>query len=160
MPATRLAVPRRVKVPAAQGFGVVSDPSMHIEIDGSGMLKLAPDAGPLQAVGDSFDMHMDREPLGDLPMGKYTVTNTVTKLVPDSLIEWNVATEDRGMVGHVYGWEVTEVGAGQTDVTNYCDWSQIPEAGHHRFPIVPREMMERSVDNLVALVTDAPTLED
>ena len=49
---------------------------------------------------------MDREALGDLPLGKYTVLNTVTKITPDRLLEWNVGSAERGPVGHVYGYEL------------------------------------------------------
>jgi hypothetical protein len=48
-------------------------------------------------------MAMDRAPLGDLPIGKYTVVNTVTQIVPDALVEWNVGTPERSAAGHVYG---------------------------------------------------------
>jgi hypothetical protein len=97
-------------------------------------------------------MDMDRESLGDVPMGKYTVLNTVTRIVPDTLIEWNVGSAERGPYGHVYGWEITAVRPDETEVTNYCDWSDIPEEARDHFPIVPRSMMEKSVENLVALL--------
>jgi hypothetical protein len=127
---------------------------MQVTIDGSGMLEAAPDAKRLEAVGDTFVMDMDRESLGDIPMGKYTVLNTVTRIVPDALLEWNVGSAERGPYGHVYGWEITTVRPDETEVTNYCDWSEIPEEARDRFPIVPRSMMEKSVENLAALLAD------
>ena len=69
---------------------------MHVELDGSEMLLASPDASPLRAVGDSFDMKMDREPLGDIPLGKYEVHCEVTAIEPDSLLEWNVGLRDSG----------------------------------------------------------------
>jgi hypothetical protein len=131
---------------------VVTDPNGHVEIDGSGMLEGSPGSRRLQAVGDTFEMDMDREPLGDLPMGKYKVLNTVTRIVPDELLEWNVGSAERGAFGHVYGWEIRAVGPDETEVTNYCDWSGIPENARDRFPIVPEAMMETSVENLVRLL--------
>jgi hypothetical protein len=85
-------------------------------------------------------------------MGKYTVLNIVTRIVPDSLLEWNVGSAEHGPYGHVYGWEINAVGPDETEVTNYCDWTEIPEEARDRFPIVPRPMMEKSVENLVALL--------
>jgi hypothetical protein len=41
-------------------------------------------------------------------------------------------------------------------VTTYCDWTEISESVRERFPIVPREMMEKSVENLNALVAARP----
>ncbi len=37
-----------------------------MRIDGSGMLDAEPDAQPITEVGQTFDMHMDRTPLGDI----------------------------------------------------------------------------------------------
>jgi hypothetical protein len=148
----RLAVTARVHASPSEVFRVVCDPKMHVEIDGSGMLEAAPDAKRLQEPGDTFEIAMDREPLGDIPMGKYKVLNTVTKIVPDELLEWNVGSAEHGAFGHLYGWEITPVGADETEVTNYCDWSGISDEVRDRFPIIPREMMEKSVENLAALV--------
>ncbi len=89
---------------------------------------------------------------GRHPDGKYTVLNTVTRIVPDALIEWNVGSAEHGPYGHVYGWEITAVRPDETEVTNYCDWTDIPEEARDHFPIVPRAMMEKSVENLVALL--------
>ena len=88
MPAAeRIAASRTVAATPAQVFRIVTDPAMHVEIDGSGMLEAAPGARRVEAVGDVFEMAMDREALGDQPMGKYTSVNTVTRIVPDELLE-------------------------------------------------------------------------
>ena len=158
----RVAVHGIVNASAARVFLIVTDPNGHVEIDGSGMLQAAPNARRVEAVGDTFDMDMDREPLGDIPLGKYKVRNTVTKIVPDALIEWNVGGVDRPPLGHVYGWEIRSVGDEKTEVTNYCDWTDIdlsglPEPMRDRvaFPVVPVTMMEKSVENLTRLTTQA-----
>jgi hypothetical protein len=148
----RIAISKIVKAPPSEVFRIVTDPTMQVEIDGSGMLEAAPGSRRLEAVGDTFEMDMDRESLGDVPMGKYTVLNTVTRIVPDALLEWNVGSAERGPYGHVYGWEMTSVGPDATEVTNYCDWSDVPEDVREHFPIVPATMMEKSVEKLAALV--------
>lgn len=86
-----MAVTGTVKGGPSDIFQIVTDPQMHVEIDGSGMLEPSPGPKRLEPAGDTSEIAMDREPLGDIPMGKV-----------------------------------------------------------HRFPIVPREMMERSVDKLTA----------
>jgi len=128
---------------------------MHVEIDGSGMLLAAPDAKPLTQPGDSFVMNMDREPLGDFPMGKYQVLNTVTKIETDHLVEWNVGSAEHGPLGHVYGYVLESVGESETEVTHYCDWSQVDPKFLTRvtFPVVPVHMLEKSLDNLDQLAT-------
>jgi hypothetical protein len=158
MSADRVSASRRIAAPAQALFLIVSDPRGHVDIDGSGMLEAAPDARPLTAVGETFDMDMDREPLGDIPgMGKYQVRNTVTQIVPDRLVEWTVGGVDRPPVGHVYGWQLDPVSDTETEVTNYCDWTGISDAMRARreWPIVPVHMLERSVDNLARLATQA-----
>ena len=151
----RVSVSRRIGASRADIFRVISSPSGHVDIDGSGMLMAPVDASPMTAVGDHFDMNMDREPLGDLPMGKYQVRNIVTKFEPDSVFEWNVGGVEQGPFGHVYGYELTEIGPGQTEVTLYCDWTGVRAGSiRDRFPIVPVHMLEKSLENLDRIVTD------
>jgi hypothetical protein len=150
----RVSLTRRIDAPAADVFRVVTDPEQHVEIDGSGMLVAAADARPLAAVGETFDMDMDREPLGDLPMGKYKVRNTVTKFVPDAALEWNVGGVDQPPFGHVYGYELEPAGPEQTQVTLYCDWTGVRASSiRDRFPIVPVHMLEKSLENLDHIVS-------
>ena len=160
MPDDRVSLSRRVAATPDVVFAVITDPNRHVDIDGSGMLMSAPDARPLREVGDSFDMNMDREPLGDLPMGKYTVRNTVTKIVPDTTLEWNVGGVDQPPFGHVYGYELQAVESGGTDVTLYCDWTGVRASRiRDRFPIVPAHMLEKSLDNLERIVTAGERLD-
>ena len=148
----RVSVNRRIDASAAVVFQVITDPRQHVEIDGSGMLVATTDA-PLRAVGDTFDMDMDREPLGDLPMGKYKVRNTVTAFEPDQALEWNVGGVDQPPFGHVYGYQLNAVGPAVTDVTHYCDWTGVRASSiRDRFPIVPVHMLEKSLDNLQRIV--------
>lgn len=149
----RVSLTRRISASAVEVFRVVADPQQHVEIDGSGMLVASVDTCPMTAVGESFVMNMDREPLGDLPMGKYQVRNTVTKFVPNTVFEWNVGGVDQRPFGHVYGYELTAVDQDCTDVTLYCDWSGVrPGRIRDRFPIVPVHMLAKSLDNLERLV--------
>jgi hypothetical protein len=149
----RIAASRTVTASPAEIFRIVTDPAMHVEIDGSGMLEAAAGARRLEAPGDTFVMDMDRKPLGDVAMGKYKSVNTVTRIVPDALLEWNVGVPDQGPYGHVYGWEIAAVGPGATAVTNYCEWADIPDKARPHFPIVPLAMLEKSVENLATLVS-------
>jgi uncharacterized protein YndB with AHSA1/START domain len=153
----RVSATRRIAAPAHRIFVVVADPAGHVRIDGSGMLEAAPDARPITAVGDTFDMHMDRTPLNDIPgVVKYTVRNTVTRVIPDRLVEWTIGAPGQPPLGHVYGWQLEPVGDTATDVTNYCDWSGITEELRARrpdWPIVPVAMLEESVAKLDRLVT-------
>jgi len=154
MTTERHAATRQIAAPAAAIFAVVTDPAGHVSIDGSGMLVAPEGATPFAAVGDSFVMHMDREPLGDIPLGKYDVLNTCTRFEQDRLVEWAVGAPDRTPLGHVYGWELVAVDDGTTEVTNYCDWSGLNPKLKDKitFPVVPIEMLEASVARLAEVV--------
>jgi uncharacterized protein YndB with AHSA1/START domain len=153
----RVSVTRRIAAPADAIYAIVSDPQGHVLIDGSGMLETAADARALTAVGDTFDIHMDRTPLNDIPgLVKYTVRNTVTRIEPGHLIEWTIGAPEQPPLGHVYGWQLDPVGDAETDVTNYCDWSNMSEqlrAAGRTWPIVPLEMLEETMAKLERIVT-------
>jgi hypothetical protein len=156
--AERLSVSRRIPAPAADIYALISHPQGHVQIDGSGMLVAAVDARPLTSVGDTFEMDMDREPLGDVPdMGKYKVQNTVTKIDPGTEFAWTVGAPGRTPVGHVYGYQLSPVNDRETDVTSYCDWSQITDAlrGRVTFPVVPAAMMEKTLERLEQVLTES-----
>lgn len=147
----RVSATGRIAAPAHRVWLIVSDPARHVDIDGSGMLQAATDARPLTAVGQTFDMEMDRRPLGDIPdMAGYQVRCTVTRLVPGRLIEWAVRAAGKPPSGHVYGWHIEPLGDAACLVTNYCDWANISDQLRAKFswPVVPADRLQKSVANL------------
>ncbi len=157
----RISATRRISAPAATIFAIVTDPAGQVAIDGSHMLVAASDAARLEAVGDAFSMDMDREALGDLPMGEYTVLNTVTKFEQDRVLEWNVGSAERGPFGHVYGYALDPVDEHMTDVTSYCDWSGISDVLRERiahWPVVPKMALITTLEKLDALATSSTEL--
>jgi len=155
---TRMTVTRVIPASAEAIFAMVALPSGHVAMDGSGMLVGVSDDQPLTATGDTFVIHMDREPLGDVPeMGKYDVLNTVTAIEPNRLLEWSVGTVGRPAFGHFYGISLTPISDSQTEVANYVDWSGIPEKYRDRvtFPVVPAHMMEATLVRLEEAVISA-----
>jgi hypothetical protein len=123
----RIEVQRTIAADPPAVFRVLCDPQGHVAIDSSGMLMSA-DGEPVAAVGDSFVVHMDREALNDYPeLGRYDVTVTITRFVPDREIAWTILGQIRPQIGHVYGY-VLEPGAGGTLVTSYYDWSSADPA--------------------------------
>lgn len=152
----RVAATGRIAAPAHEVWRIVADPAHHVEIDGSGMLRAAVSAGLLTAAGQSFDMDMDRRPLGDIPgMAEYRVRCTVTRLVPGRLLEWAVRAAGKPPSGHVYGWQIEPAGDAACVVTNYCDWTNINGQLRAKFswPVVPVGRLEQSVANLNRLAT-------
>jgi Polyketide cyclase / dehydrase and lipid transport len=132
----RIEVQRTIPAPAADIFSVLCDPQGHVAIDASGMLQAA-DGDPVQAVGDNFVVHMDREALNDYPLGKYDVTVTIREFDKDRLIAWTILGQIRPQIGHVYGYRLEPV-ADSTLVTSFYDWSDIDPHWReaHIFPVI------------------------
>ncbi len=154
MTTERFEVQRQIAAPPAKVFAVLRDPKGHVTIDASGMLMSA-DGAPVEKAGDEFVMHMDRESLGDRPLGKYDVAVIITQYVQDELIEWKVAgiTSGQPSLNHLYGYrlEPSEIG---TLATSYYDWSQISEETKQRvvFPIIADTTLRASLGILARTV--------
>ena len=140
---------------AATIFKLLSDPQGHVTIDSSGMLMDAT-GDPVTAVGDSFVVHMDREALNDYPMGRYDVTVTIAKYVPDREIAWTILGQIKPPIGHVYGYRLEPVEGG-TLVTSYYDWSNIDpqwrDAGI--FPVISEAALRGTLGILARTVAKA-----
>jgi hypothetical protein len=152
----RVTITRRIAAPAHRIFEILTDPQRHVDIDSSGMLLAAPNATPLRAVGDTFEIDMDREPLGDLPLGKYKVVNTVTSWIQDVEVAWTVVAPGKRSAGHVWGYHLEPVNDNETNVTNYYDWSAVSQEWRERFhwPVVPPAMFEQTLVNLERIATE------
>ena len=130
----RIEAQRLIPASAADIFAVLCDPQGHVAIDASGMLQDA-DGDVVEAVGDRFVVHMDRESLNDFPLGKYDVTVEIITFERDKEIAWNLRN-DLG-VPHFYGYRLEPAEDGITNVTSYYDWSKVSGDLKERFPIVP-----------------------
>lgn len=162
----RLFVQRRIDASADALFRLLCDPAKHVEIDGTGMLRVAGDGTALTHVGQTFEVDMDRRPqrttdnteayldlVREVP--DYRVTCTITQLVPGRLIEWAVQAVGKPPAGHVWGWQILPLDDGQCLVTNYCDWTNVRNELRARFhwPVVPVDRFARSVENLERIAT-------
>lgn len=119
----RMEVSRLIEATPAEVFRVLTDPQGHVAIDSSGML-LDAEGARVGAEGDTFVVHMDREALNDYPLGRYDVTVTITRFVPDEEIAWTIVGQIEPQIGHVYGYRLAPAADG-TVVTSYYDWSTI-----------------------------------
>jgi hypothetical protein len=152
MTTERFEVRRNIAASPAEVFAVLRDPRGHVAIDSSGMLQSA-EGEPVSAVGDEFVVHMDREALNDLPMGKYDVTVIITRFVPDAEIEWTISGAIQPPIKHLYGYRLEPSAVG-TIVTSYYDWSQIEERyrGRVNFPIIPEAGLRATLGILARTV--------
>ena len=141
----RFEVQRLIPAEAPTIFAVVSSPRGQVAIDASGMLQSST-GEPAHAVGDTFVIHMDRESLGDIPMGKYDVLVTITGYEQDRYLSWEVSGEGVPSIGHYYGYRL-EPAEGGTLVTSIYDWSQISEdwKATGRWPIIPESALKATL---------------
>lgn len=152
MAETRFEVQRTIDAPPTAIFDVLRDPQGHVSIDSSGMLMDATGA-PVQAVGDTFVVHMDRESLNDYPLGRYDVTVTITTFEPDREIAWTVLGSLRPPIGHVYGYRLEPTAEG-TMVTSYYDWTDIDPVWQEAdiFPIISEGALRATLGILARTV--------
>jgi hypothetical protein len=141
----RFEVQRTIPFDAATIFRVVSDPKGHVAIDASGMLQSST-GDRARAVGDTFVVHMDRESLGDVPLGRYDVVVTITAYEQDRYITWEVSGEGFPSIGHFYGYRLEPIEGG-TVVTSIYDWSQVGERWKttSAWPIVPESALKATL---------------
>jgi hypothetical protein len=153
-PEDYLSATRTIPAPRAAIWAVVAHPRGHVAIDSSGMLMSSDATAELSAVGDEFVIHMDREALGDFPLGKYDVTNVVTKLDRGRLLEWTVTGKGFPRIGHVYGYTLEDAAEGMTTVTSYYDWSGISEElrASGIFPVIPATALKATLGILERVV--------
>lgn len=154
----RIEVQRTIPVLASVIFLLLCDPGGHVQIDASGML-MSSEGAPVTQVGDTFLVHMDREALNDVPLGRYTVTIRITAFVKDREIAWTIEHPliDPPM-GYVYGYVLEPVEEG-TLVTSYYDWSNVHEAHRTRisFPVIPEASLRATLGILARTVNRANT---
>ena len=157
---TRIEVQRTIRAEPSTIFNVLTDPDGHVTIDASGML-MSSSGRPATAVGDTFVIHMDREALGDRPIGLYDVTVKILTFEKDQEIAWTV---ESGLLDtpllHVYGYRLEPGADGGTLVTSYYDWSKIDPIWIERgldkeFPIVPESALKATLGILARTVQKA-----
>jgi len=138
----RIEVTRPIPAPPSKIFDILRSPAGHVAIDASGMLQDFTGV-PAEKVGDTFVIHMDRESLNDVPLGKYEVTVHIIVFERDREIAWNLGPDIP--FPHFYGYRL-EPGEGEiTDVTSYYDWSKMTGDLKERFPIVPESALRATL---------------
>lgn len=140
-----IEVSRLVPAPADAVFALLTDPSGHVAIDSSGML-MGAEGAVVTRPGDRFVVHMDREALGDVALGRYDVEVVITKLVPGEEIAWTVEGRVGPHAGHVYGYRLAPTDGG-TLVTSYYDWSEVSAdwRARVRFPVVSESSLKATL---------------
>ena len=138
----RIEVTRSILAPPSAIFDIVRSPAGHVAIDASGMLQDFT-GDPAEKVGDTFVVHMYRESLNDVPLGKYDVTVHIIVFERDKEIAWDLGPAVP--VPHFYGYRLEKGEGGVTNVTSYYDWSKVSGDLKERFPVVPESALRATL---------------
>jgi uncharacterized protein YndB with AHSA1/START domain len=129
----QVSLSRSIAAPAAKIFHVLADPANHPALDGSGMLRAAPEQEVPCHAGDTFTMAMHLPDLGD-----YVMLNRITAWEQDRLIVWEptpgdaVASRNAGLPvgasqGYSWGFQLQPDGD-TTMVTEMFDCTEAAQS--------------------------------
>jgi hypothetical protein len=147
----RIEVSRPIPASPSVIFAILRSPAGHVAIDASGMLQDFT-GKPAEKVGDTFVIHMDRESLNDVPLGKYDVTVRIILFERDAEIAWDLGPDVP--VPHYYGYRLEAGDDGVTTVTSYYDWSKVSGDRKERFPVVPESALRATLGILERTVRE------
>ena len=151
MAESQLSASRVVAATPTAIFAVLTDPRRHADLDGSGMVRGDVDAVPVTEVGQVFRMQVHHPTAGD-----YETDNHVSRFERDVLLAWRTSAVDAEPAGWEWVWRLSPTGDGSTEVSLTYDWSGVRDPAVLalvRFPVVPPEALEGTLDRLVAAVT-------
>src|SRR5262245_37956170 len=144
-----------VAAPAARVFAVLTDPTTHAAIDGTGWVQEAVDREQLSRVGQIFRMDMYHP---SRAVGEYQTVNRIEVLEPPRAIGW-VTGQDKGggeleFGGWLWRYDLAPLGASETEVTLTYDWSAVPQYIRDRgirFPPFGPDHLINSLHHLAGL---------
>lgn len=149
---------RRITATREHVFAVLTDPSQHAAIDGTGWVRESLDGERLTTVGQVFRIAMYHS---NHPDGHYEMANRVELLDPPRAVSWQPGHEDgSGTIGYggwIWRYDLVSGGTAATTVTLTYDWSAVPAFLRQEiaFPPFRPEHLENSLAHLEELATSA-----
>ena len=128
-------------------FAILSDPSQHSRIDGSGTVKGAVSGDTTLTLGSEFRM--------DMKMGApYKIKNKVVEFEPDRLIAW------RHLGLHRWRYELTPGEGNRTTVTETWDVSAYPALIGKALSWRLRAVAQNSITKTLAKLKDVAEADE
>lgn len=149
---TSITVTRTIDAPAHEIFGVLSLPSRHPELDGSGFVRSDDRTDRITANGQVFTMNMEGDHMG----GEYKTDNHVVGFEDNRRLAWKTAPAGTEPPGWQWVWELTPTGPDNTEVTLTYDWAAVTDPELLKkvsFPLVSQDQMEDSLARLASAVS-------
>lgn len=125
----RVARAVEVDAPAEEIFELVADPHRHVELDGSGTVRVTVSGPQRLREGDRFSVGMRQYGV------PYRITSRVTRFEDGRVLEW------RHPAGHRWRWELTPLTPSSTRITETFDYSTVPAVQAKLFELmgIPRQ---------------------
>ncbi len=142
-----ITVQREIPAPANEIFEVLTLPSRHPELDGSGFVLGVDQADRITATGQSFRMNMTGPHMG----GDYQTDNVVSGFEPDKLVAWKTAPAGNEPPGWEWVWQLEAQGPDSTQVTLTYDWEKVDDPEILKlvsFPLVEKSQLEATLGKL------------
>lgn len=138
-------------------FAVLTDPTTHGEIDGTGWVCAAVDEEPITRPGQIFRMGMYHR---GHPDGDYEMHNLVVDFEAGRTVSWRpgyraTSSSELQFGGWVWRYDLEEIGTDRTLVTLTYDWSAVGPAPrtYLDFPPFPDDHLSNSLEHLATLAT-------
>jgi hypothetical protein len=125
-----VAVSRRIGASADAIFQLLANPSRHLDLDGSGMLRGAVTDALVSGIGDVFVMKMYYSEHGDYEMNNHIVEYELNRRIgwePESGRGHPDAASADARWGHRWTFDLVPDGPHETIVTESYDCSRAPE---------------------------------
>jgi uncharacterized protein YndB with AHSA1/START domain len=134
---------REIAAGADRIFELIADPAQQPRWDGNDNLAEAAAGQRVHAVGDVFTMTTTKGHVRE---------NHVVEFVEGGRIAWTPAEPGQEPPGHLWRWELEQVGASRTRVTHTYDWTRLSDDRRiARARATSSERLQASIDRLAAL---------
>jgi hypothetical protein len=155
-----------IAIPAAAEavFGVLTDPTTHAAIDGTGWVRESLDGKSLTGDGQIFRIAMYHD---NHPAKNYEMANKVVVFDRPHAIAWQPGQDAAGdgtlsFGGWIWRYDIHDAGSSESDVTLTYDWSAVPPEfrEHIQFPPFDPTHLENSLKHLSDLAAGAGASAD
>lgn len=149
-----LTVHRQIPASAQDIFNVLTLPSRHQALDGSGFVRGDDHTDRITGTGQTFRMNMTGDHMG----GDYQTDNVVSGFDPDKLVSWKTAPAGVEPPGWEWVWRLESASPSTTEVSLTYDWSKVTDPdilSKVSFPLVSEHQLEDSLARLAEAVSGA-----
>ncbi|MGD7788411.1 hypothetical protein ACQCX2_08800 [Propionibacteriaceae bacterium Y1700] len=147
----KITVSRSIDASAKDIFAVLTLPSRHAEIDGSGFIRSDDHDDRIEKSGTKFTMNMAGDHMG----GEYQTDNWVSAFADNKMVGWKTAPAGTEPPGWEWLWELESEGSDRTQVSLTYDWSKVTDPAileKVNFPLVSADQLEESLNKLASAV--------